>query len=197
VHRQCFIRRGRRKLNERWPGYGDLVTDDAFLVRCGHSWPRVQLVPPSTVFAGLSPALDDRLLRLEKVADVACCQAVAAQPTADQREYLELYLQDPVDAAHWARLPVWQRPLRHGDADDRGIWKFYVMQRLNMEQAASPAPPWPLTSQGAQLPQMFGVISTLTLPGYRKLCAVMTTYGVMLQNGLDVGGLRPRPWEAE
>jgi hypothetical protein len=91
-------------------------------------------------------------------------------------------------------LPQWKQFLREGNDDDRQIWKFFVMQRLNMEQAAREAPPWSMASQGGQLPQMFGAIARLSLEGVKRLCQVMSTYGVMLLNGQDVGDVVHPPW---
>ena len=116
-------------------------------------------------------------------------------PPDDQREFLELFIIDPADARHWAALPRWKRPIRKGDADDVAIWKFFIMQRLNMEQAAAEAPPIPMPSQGAQLPQMFGALTQLSPAGLQKLCTVMTAFGVMLQHCRNVGNVSKKPWE--
>jgi len=196
VERLYLIQRARHKLNERWPGYGDVVTDDDFLSRVGKMWPRIGRTPlPSAVFAGLDPALDDRLIRDGRDKDVPLCHAVAAVPTIDQREFYELYLLDPDDARHWAALPRWKRVIRKGDPDDIQIWKFFTMQRLNMEQAASEiSPAWSMASQGAQLPQMFGAIDRLSPAGVRKLCSVMSSYGSTLQDGRPVGDVVTKPW---
>jgi hypothetical protein len=190
-----MIRRGRANINTQWPGYADLLTDEALLVRAGHDWPCGGFPLPSQVFAGLDPSLDHGLIRDKRDKDVALCQAVAKIPAADQREFLELYLVDPIDAQHWASLPRWKRPIRKGDPDDIQIWKFFIMQHLNMEQAASDMPPWPMTSQGAQLPQMFGAIDRLSANGLRKLCLVMSTFGWALQHGLPLGSTSKKPWE--
>jgi hypothetical protein len=115
-------------------------------------------------------------------------------PVSQQREFLDLYLIDPVDATRWAALPRWKRPIRKGDPDDVLIWKFFIMYRLNMEQAASDAAPWPLPSQGAQLNQLFGGFYRLTLAGVRRLALVMTTYGTMLQDGVPLGDVVHPPW---
>lgn len=196
TQRQCYVRRGRRLLNGRWPGYGDLLADEQLLARAGHSWPSVAGFPvPSQLFPGLNAALDQRLIRDGRDKDVALCRVVASVQAIDQREFLELYLIDPKDAQHWAILPPWKRPIRKGDADDIEIWKFFTMQRLNMEQAASDGQPWPMASQGAQLPQMFGAVNRLTLAGLKKLCLVMSTFGTMLQYGRDLGHVTKKPWE--
>jgi len=192
--RRNFIARGRRLIEDRWPGYADLLPED-LVGRAGHSWPHVRFPHPSKVFAGLDPALDHRLIREARDKDVALCQALAELPDADQREFLELHLKDPADADRWARLPKWQRPIRRGDPDDQRIWKFFTMQRLNMEQAARDDPPWALASQGMQLPQMFGVLRDLSADGLRKLCTVMSTYGLMLGHREEVGNVIRKPWE--
>jgi hypothetical protein len=146
------------------------------------------------VFPGLDPSLDHRLIREQRDKDVPLCQAVAAVPTNEQREFLELFLVDPVDAQHWAALPRWQRPIRKGDADDIAVWKFFTMQRLNMEQATT-GRPWPMVSQCAQLPQMFGVIAHLSLGGVQKLVAVMNAFALVIQQGRDPGNVMKKPWE--
>jgi len=116
-------------------------------------------------------------------------------PLVNQQEFYELYLVDPADARHWAALPRWKRPIRKGDPDDIQIWKFFTIQRLCMEQAAANAAPWPMSSQGAQLPQTFGTIRYLTPGGLQKLVDVMGTYGDMLQYGRDLGNVVKKPWE--
>ncbi len=167
------------------------------LHRAGVSWPTAPAFPPpSTVFPGIEAALDHRLIREQRDKDVALCQALAVIPANDQRDFLELYLFDPADARQWAALPAWKRPIRKGDTDDQQIWKFFTMQRLNMEQAASPtAPAWAMSSQGAQLPQMFGVLAYLSPAGLKKLCLVMSTYGTALQHGHQLGNVTKKPWE--
>lgn len=196
VVQQRRIRQGREHINRQWPGYADLLTDEALLARAGHDWPHVAGFPrPSRLFVGLDPSLDQRLIKDQRDKDVVLCQALAKLPAADQREFLELYLMDPIDAAHWASLPRWKRPIRKGDPDDLRIWKFFVMQQLNMEQAAADAAPWAMASQGAQLPQMFGAIDRLSLDGLRKLCLVMSAFGWALQHGHAVGNTSKKPWE--
>jgi hypothetical protein len=193
--RRYLVQRGRQKINERWPGYGDILGDEQFLERAGRSWPRVVHYPvPSRVFHGLWSGLDQRLIRDARDKDVVLCQAVAAIPAVDQREFLELYLRDVADAQRWAALPRWKRPIRQGDADDIEIWKFFTMQRLNMEQAASDGQPWSMASQGAQLPQMFGAIGRLSPQGVQKLTLVMSAYGTMLQHGCEMGDVVTKPW---
>jgi hypothetical protein len=199
-----MIRRGRQKLNEQWPGYGDVQTDERFLANTGRNWPsdgqqwrqRVATFPkPSRVFIGLDSGLDHRLIRDERDKDVALGRALAALPAANQQEFYELYLVNPADARHWAKLPPWKRPIRSGDKDDIQIWKFFTMQRLNMEQAAREAPPWSMASQGAQLPQMFGSIAYLTPEGFKRLVLVMNSYGTSLQYGRELGDVVKKPWE--
>jgi hypothetical protein len=200
IKRQRRIERGRRNINAAWPGYGDVVTDEALLARAGVHGPALvtritSFPPPSRLFRGLDAALDQRLIRENRDKDVVLCQALAAVPVGEQREFLELYLVDPNDARHWAILPRWKRPIRKGDPDDVLIWKFFTMQRLNMEQAASEAPPWSMASQGAQLPQMFGVIYRLSPQGVRTLCLVMNAFGDALQYGRELGNVNTKPWE--
>lgn len=192
--RRNFITRGRIKLNERWPGYGDALTDEHWLEKIGHGWPKSTYPPPSFVFAGLNPSLDTRLIRVERDKDVAFCRTLAQVPSQEQREYLEIALIDPADAARWVSLPLYQRPIRKGDQDDIAIWKFFTMQRLNMNLAAT-GRPWDLASQGAQLPQMFGVLARLTLSGLHKLVLVMNGYGYALQAGRPLGNVVKKPWE--
>jgi hypothetical protein len=192
--RRTHVKSGRIKLNERWPGYGDALTDERWLEKIGHSWGRSAYPPPSFVFPGLNSSLDTRLITVERDKDVLFCRLLAALPADEQREYLELALVDPADAARWAALPAYQRPIRKGDPDDIAIWKFFTMQRLNMNLAAS-GRPWDLASQGAQLPQMFGVIARLTPAGLQKLVLVMNGYGYALQAGRPLGNVLKKPWE--
>lgn len=189
--------RARQKIDQVWPGYGALLTDEKLLLRAEQYFPHVSGFPlPSRLFPGIAAALDRRLIQDHRDKDVALCQALAAIPANDQRDFLELYLVDPADAHHWAALPAWKRPIRKGDPDDQQIWKFFTMQRLNMEQAASPvAPAWAMSSQGAQLPQMFGVIAYLSPAGLKKLCLVMSMYGTALQHDQALGNVTKKPWE--
>jgi hypothetical protein len=194
VFRQTLIRRGRTKLNERWPGYGDALTDEHWLESIGHNWPRCAYPVPSFVFAGLDPTLDARLIAADRDKDVIFCRTLASVPSADQRAYLELALVDPIDAAKWLSLPSYQRPIRKGDRDDDAIWRFFTMQRLNMNLAAE-GRAWELKSQGAQLPQMFGMIDRLSMAGVKKLVLVMNAYGYALQAGKPLGNVTKKPWE--
>lgn len=188
------IERGRTILNQYWPGYGDVITDEAFLVRVSkNSDLSIRLPLPSVVFPGLSPRLDERLKREKRDKDVSLCQALATVPQHDQGEFLELYLVNPTDAQRWHQLPRWKRPIRHGDKDDQQVWKFFVMQRLNMELTAQ-GKAWSMVSQGAQLPQMFGTIANLSAAGIQKLVAVLSMFGSQLQNGHDVGDMTKAPW---
>src|SRR5262245_24871361 len=79
-----LIKRGRRLLNEHWPGYGDALTDERWLEKIGHSFPRSAYPPPSFVF-GLSTALDQRLIIARKDKDVTFCRTLAQVPTSEQR----------------------------------------------------------------------------------------------------------------
>jgi hypothetical protein len=192
------VQRGRQNINQRWPGYGDLLTNESLLHRAGVHWPGVQGFPlPSELFHGLNAALDQRLIRDGRDKDVKLCQAIASVAAMDQREFLELYLSDPKDAQHWAELPRWKRPIRRGDPDDVLVWKFFTMQRLNMEQAAAEAPPWSMASQGAQLPQMFGTLMRLSPHGVQKLGLVMNAFGDALQYGRDLGNVIKKPWDEQ
>jgi hypothetical protein len=146
------------------------------------------------VFPGLDPALDQRLIRDGRDKDVALCQVLATIAADDQRQFLDLFLIDPADARHWVSLPRWQRPIRKGDADDIAVWKFFTMQRLNMEQAAT-GRPWPMVSQCAQLPQMFGVVAQLSMVGVQKLVAVMNAFALVIQQGRDPGNVIKKPWD--
>jgi hypothetical protein len=196
AQRRAFVARGRRQIEARWPGYAQLLTDEDLLARAGHSWPHVTGFPlPSRLFRGLDAGLDQRLIREQRDKDVPFCQALAAVPSGEQREFLELYLVDPSDAKHWAALPRWKRPIRKGDPDDVLVWKFFTMHRLNMEQAAANVPPWSMASQGAQLPQLFGTLMRLSLPGVQKLGLVMNAFGDALQYGRELGNVSKKPWE--
>jgi hypothetical protein len=172
------------------------LKEEALLLRAGRDWPHVAGYPhPSELFSGLDPSLDQRLIREKRDKDIALCQAVAAVPIGEQREFLELYLVNPIDAQHWASLPRWKRPIRKRDADDELVWKFFTMHRLNMEQAAADARPWSMASQGAQLPQLFGIMMRLSPQGIRKLGLVMNAFGDALQYGRDLGNVHKKPWE--
>ncbi len=202
---KCAQRRtagyGEQRIRERFPGLAEALTaalSDAERLRLFGNFYRnksCRLPRPSQLFSGIDAALDQRLIREHRDKDVTLCQALAKIAAADQRDFLELYLVDPADAQHWATLPTWKRPIRKGDDDDQQIWKFFTMQRLNMEQAARDAPPWSLASQGAQLPQMFGALVRLSPAGLQKLVAVMNTYGVLLQHGRELGNVTKKPWE--
>ena len=182
-------------MNARWPEYGDLLPEQV-LYLAGVGWPKMPRFPrASEIFAGLDQKLDERLTREHHDKDVVLCRALAAVPALDQREFLELHLVDPADARHWASLPRWKRPIRKGDKDDIQIWKFFTMQRLNMEQAARDCAPWSMASQGAQLPQMFGALAYLSLEGLKRLVIVMNSYGNMLEQGRDLGDVTKKPWE--
>ena len=195
-------RLGEALVRELFHGYADVlasVLPESERVRIFYNFYKNKSArnfpPPSQLFAGLDPALDHRLRRDRRDKDVALCQALAAVPAPDQREFLDLYLVDPADARHWAALPRWKRPVRKGDKDDVEVWKFFTMQRLNMEQAARDAAPWAMESQGAQLPQMFGAVDRLSPAGVKKLCLVMSTYGTTLQYGRELGNVVKKPWE--
>lgn len=197
---QSTARSGAQQLQEHFPGFLDalkasLPEAECIRLLCNFYKSKHARFPrPSVIFDGLEASLDDRLIRERRDKDVMLCRALATRPKADQREFLELYLIDPVDAWRWSMLPAWQRPIRKGDADDVLIWKFFTMQRLNMEQAASDAPPWPLASQGAQLQQLFGTLNRLSPAGVKRLCLVMSIYGVLLQSHRDVGDVVHAPF---
>jgi hypothetical protein len=147
----------------------------------------------SLVFPGLSSALDARLHEVHRDQDVGCCTQLAALKSTDQSEFLVLYLVDPADAQLWAKLPRWQRPIRKGDKTDQAIWKFFIMQRLNMEAHAN-GYPYPLKAQGYQLQQMGGVL--YGLKDANRLAAVLSSYGAMLHAGEDVGDTTRPPWQS-
>jgi hypothetical protein len=138
--------------------------------------------------------LDRRLIEAERDKDVTFCRTLAQVPRHEQRQYLELALVDPKDAAHWLSLPPYQRPIRKGDKNDDAIWRFFTMQRLNMEMHAR-GQAWDLRSQGAQLPQMFGMIDRLSMAGIKKLILVMNAYGHALTDGKPLGNVTKKPWE--
>jgi hypothetical protein len=203
---RCAINRaaryGEQRVREQFVGFADVLIAALSEPECIRVFANfyknrtARFPPPSKLFPGLDARLDARLIRDHRNKDVALGQALAAIPANDQRDFLELYLVDPADAHHWAALPAWKRPIRKGDADDQQIWKFFTMQRLNMEQAASPvAPAWAMSSQGAQLPQMFGVIAYLSPAGLKKLCLVMSMYGTALQHDQALGNVTKKPWE--
>jgi hypothetical protein len=172
------------------------LTDEKFLVKAGQGWPNVAGYPrPSQLFPGLDPTLDQRLIRIGRDKDVSLCRMIAAIPQAEQREFLDLYLVDPTDAQHWARLPRWKRAVRHkANKDNEQIWKFFTMHRLNMELLDS-GHGWNLREQGHQLQRVFGTLQHLTLKGLTKLIDVMSVYGQMLHAGQDVGSVLKKPWE--
>lgn len=191
---------GAQRLDKISPGYAEAMrralpeTESTRILSNYYRHRFCRFPKPSEVFVGLDGILDSRLLREKRAMDASLCGALAVLPRTDQREFLDLYLVDPVDAQRWAMLSKWKRPIRKGDKDDRQVWKFFTMQRLNMEQAAREAPPWSMQSQGAQLPQMFGVLSYLSMDGFKKLIAVMSAYGAMLAERQDVGDVVREPW---
>lgn len=192
--RRYWVGRGRERLNARWPEYGDVVQDEGLLHRAGLNWPRVAGFPrPSEVFPGLDPDLDAALIRDKRDKDVVLCRAVAAIPRAEQREFLALYLVDPADAARWATLPAWKRILRKGDPDDHHIWAFFTIYRLNMNVAAD-GRTWPLPSQGASHPQLFGCLDRITGAGVKRLCEFMYGFLACLQEQRDLGDVVRKPW---
>jgi hypothetical protein len=117
---------------------------------------------------------------------------LAALKIVEQRDFFELYLRDPADARHWASLPRWKRPIRKGDKTDQHIWKFFIMQRLNMEMHAD-GHAFALKDQGYQLQQMAGVLRYIA--DNERFAAVLTTYGEMLHAGEELGNTARKPWE--
>lgn len=193
-------RLGEQRLREQFPGFVEAIAakfteaERRRLAANFYKNAHARFPRPSDVFPGLDPAFDARLIREHHDKDAPLCQAVASVPAGDQREFLDLYLVDPLDAQRWAMLPTWKRPMRKGDKDDQQIWAFFTMQRLNMELAAR-GKPWSLASQGAQLPQMFGAVARLTPAGVQRLVIVMNAYGVGLQYGRDLGDVTKKPWD--
>jgi hypothetical protein len=154
----------------------------------------VAFPPASRIFPGVDPALDARLHPERDEADVALCEQLASVLTAEQPEFLDRYRRDPGEAHRWLTLPAWKRPIMAGDEQDRQIWKFFTMQRLNMEQAADPnAKAWPMDSQGALLARMAGVLRYIT--DREKLFLVLSLYGSMLADHLEIGDPARKPWE--
>jgi len=143
------------------------------------------------LFPGLVSSLDAPLRHAKLDQDVGLCTQLAALKPADQSEFLALYLVDPADAQLWARVPRWQRPIRKGDKTDRAIWKFFIMQRLNMESHAK-GYRFDLKAQGYQLMQMGGVLYGLA--DANRLAAVLSSYGAMLHAGEDLGDTKRPPW---
>jgi len=152
---------------------------------------RPVLPAPSTLFPGLVSSLDAPLRHAQRDQDVGLCSHLAAVKPAEQSEFLALYLVDPADAQLWVRLPRWQRPIRKGDKTDRAIWKFFIMQRLNMEAHAH-GHVITLKAQGYQLQQMGGVLYGLA--DANRLAAVLSSYGAMLHAGEAVGDTHRPPW---
>src|SRR5262245_31744514 len=68
--RTNLAKRGRKILNDQWPGYGELV-EEAVLQRVGKDWPHVRLPLASFVFPGLSKRLDHRLQQEKRDKDVS------------------------------------------------------------------------------------------------------------------------------
>lgn len=189
------IDQGRARINADIPGYGDLLPDDV-CARARRHWPGVRLPPPSQVFVGINPHLDDRLIREGQDKNIALCQTLAVLPPFEQREYYDLYRVDPADAQRWARLEPWKRLIRKGDKDDELIWKFFTMFRLRVDAAArEPSRPWTLSSQGADLQQLFGILDRVSPTGLTRLCSVMMLYAVALQHGRPLGDVVRPPWE--
>ena len=188
-----------QKLDTRYPGYwlaiaSALPPDEAArLARNFDKANGVSFPPASRVFPGLDAGLDTRLARVELDKDAAFCAELAAMPTAQQRDFLELYLVDPVDARHWATLPAWKRPIRRGDSSDQYIWKFFIQQRLNMEALAR-GQAIDLKAQGYQWKQMAGCLLYIT--DWRRFALVMSIFASMLHSGQDVGDVINPPWLA-
>ena len=91
-------------------------------------------------------------------------------------------------------MPRWKRPDEGGDAQAKLIWQFFIIQRLNMERAATEGvTPWPMASQGYTLCQMAGCLQYIT--DAHRLALVLTEYGTMLMNDEDIGDRATPPWE--
>ena len=149
---------------------------------------------PSVYFPGIGPRLDGRLVLLGRNTDVDLCESLAAVQSDDQREFLDLYLQDPADAKHWAELPAWKRPIRRGDEQDRLIWRVFTVVRLNMEFAAKEGPRrWGIKSQGLQLRSLGGLLSSIKATD--RLGRVLSLYGQTIWDGLDSGNPKTPPWQ--
>lgn len=199
TRRKWYVKIGKDYIEQQWPGYSELL-NETMLAKAGRARNRTRNLlnvsgfpKPSELFPGLDPAVDNYLVREKRDKDITLCRIISSIPVHEQREFLNLYLIDVIDAQHWLNLPNWKRPLRKGDIEDQQIWKFFTMQRLCMERASSTSP-WSLASQGAQLPQMFGVLDHLSVNGLKKLVLVMSMFGSALQNGNNIGDLVTPPW---
>jgi hypothetical protein len=188
-------RYGAQRLDAKYPGYVAVLRangEAADRLLRNYYKGAVAFPAPSRVFPGLIESLDGRLRREQRDKDVTLCMALAALPMGDQREFLELYLRDPIDARHWASLPRWKRPIRKGDTTDQHIWSFFIMQRLNMEMHAD-GHAFALKDQGYQLQQMGGTLRKIA--DIARFAAVLETYGEMLHAGDAMGNTARKPWE--
>jgi hypothetical protein len=197
--RQGKIARARRLLEAQAPGYSAGLSEDQ-LLQIGQTVRGQPTIPlPSVRFPGLLAALDQRLRDHHLDTAVSMCEAIARLDKDDQRDYLELYLKDPDDAARWASLPSWKRMLRKGDAEDQLIWKFFVSFQLTLALLAKPegsidtrGPRQSLPSIGAELRVWAGLLQRL--PDTQKLSAFLSVYGTFLKRN-EPTDLTTTPWQ--
>lgn len=208
--RPCVLRhaaeRGHRLLADEYPDYAERVVAalpesdrTRYFANLSKGRKRIGFnvvapLPPSRIFPGLNPSLDDRLLREGRARDVACCQAIAQVPPSDQREFYERYVKNPALAQRWARVERYKRPLIAGDKQDDLIWKLFTIIRLQMEMLAE-GRTWALAGVGRSLVQQAGFLDAIT--ERRRLVEVLSTYGSMLAHGEDVGDVMHPPWPAD
>jgi hypothetical protein len=188
------------KLTSKYPDYAEYALAHLgepqrsdFLRRCKTAqdlgrpirWPL-----PSEVFPGVNPGLDDRLVRQQQNQNIPMLEAMAKLPSEDQAEFYERYLKNPQQAQLWASVPRWKRPIIAGDPQDVLIWKFFTIIRLELEYWASRSEEGlraGLHAQGYQLCQKAGLLYSIT--DIKRLSAVLSMYGFMLQKGSDLGAL--------
>jgi hypothetical protein len=183
--------RGRQLLDRRWPGYSQYLTDEQLAAIGRVTRGQLPCLAPSGVFQGIDPAIDGILMRVGRDKDVTLGLTLARLPASEQREFLDLYLVDSADAQHWARLPRWKRPIRKGDKTDQAIWKFFIMQRLNMESHAA-GHVFSLKAQGYQLMQMAGCVRYIA--DNARFSLFLSIFGDMLHRGEDLGDVQHAPW---
>lgn len=186
-----LIERGRQRIERQWPGYAAVLPEHV-LANAGHN-KRVAYPPPSQLVPGVAPGMDAVLMRAQQDKNVALCRELAGLTPSEQSTFFTLYLADPADARHWARLPTWKRPIRKGDITDQYIWKFFVQQRLNMAALAEGRTiDW--KAQGYQWTVMAACFRYIKDP--ERFATVLGTFADLLHRGQELGDVQRPPWQA-
>lgn len=192
---------GERWVQERWPRtYVALLTERLtdverrrLFLRVGQARQNPARPPvPSTLFAGISPGLDERLIRDGLDTDTVCLRTLGALPRSEQGGFYDRYRQNPAQALQWAQLPAWKRPIMAGDPEDQRIWKLFTILRLKAEWCAR-FNEQGLPEEGYQLARLAGLLESVTNP--RRLGMVLALYGGALRDGVEVGDVMHPPWQ--